>query len=144
MPRLSCWFLRAALAHLCAGLTAGAVLLVVKGVGWWSGLWRLFPAHVELVLIGWTVQLALGVAFWIRPRLDAAGSRGNERPVWTAFWLLNTGVLLAGVAPVLGAPPAVRLLGQAAEAVAIVIFAWHAWGRIRPARTMAPAPAEAR
>lgn len=134
MPRLSCWLLRAALVHLLAGLTVGALLLASKGTGWWPSVWRLFPAHVELTLIGWTVQFALGVAFWILPRLDAAGDRGDERPVWAAFWLLNGGVVAAGVLPALGAPGDVRLPGQLAEGLAVAAFAVHAWPRVRPAR----------
>jgi len=113
----------------------GAVLLASKGTGWWPAAWRLFPAHVEVTLVGWTVQLALGVAFWILPRLDAAGDRGDERPVWATFWLLNAGVVAAGALPSLGAPAGVRLLGQLAEALAVALFALHAWRRVRPART---------
>lgn len=134
VPRLSCWLVRAALVHLLAGLTAGSLLLVEKGLGRWPVLWRAFGLHVELVLIGWTAQLAMGVAFWVLPRFAGGTSRGDERPAWAAFWLVNAGVVLAGLGPALGAPAAVTLAGRAAEAAAVAAFALHAWGRVRPPR----------
>jgi hypothetical protein len=132
VPRLSCWFIRAALAHLVAGFTAGALLLAEKGVAGRPAVWRLLPAHLELVLIGWTLQLAMGVAFWVLPRFAGGASRGDERPAWLAFWLLNPGVLLSGLGPAVGVFHT-PFLGRALEAAAVVAFAIHAWARVRSA-----------
>lgn len=130
MPRLSCWFVRAALIHLALGFTLGSLLLFNKGVPLHPLVWRLLPAHIEFLLLGWTAQLALGVAFWILPRFG--GSRGDERPAWAAFVLLNAGVWLAGAGASLAAPAVIPFLGRAAEVGAAVAFAVHAWPRIRP------------
>lgn len=132
MPRLSRWFIRAALLYLLLGFTFGGLLLFHKGVPLTEGaaLWRLLPAHMEFLLVGWTVQLAFGVAFWIFPRFWR--SRGNEAPAWIAFGLLNAGVWLAGLGPVVGAPPLVAFLGRLSEGAAAVAFALHAWPRIKP------------
>ncbi|NOX63940.1 MAG: cbb3-type cytochrome c oxidase subunit I [Chloroflexi bacterium] len=133
MPRLSVWFIRASFVHLIISFTFGALMLSNKGAPYYPPLWRLLPAHIELVLFGWTVQLALGVAFWILPRFG--GSRGDERPVAVAFWVFNAGVLLAGFGPVLAAPPAIILVGRAAETLAILLFFINAWPRIKPLMT---------
>ncbi len=133
MPRLSCWFIRAALVCLALGFTFGALMLFNKGVPLGPWVWRLLPAHIEFLLLGWTVQLAMGVAFWILPRFSS--SRGNEKAAWLAFVLLNTGVWLAGVGPLLGAAGWVVLLGRVAEAGAAAAFAFHAWPRIKPLST---------
>jgi hypothetical protein len=130
MPRLSCWFIRSALLHLAAGLTFGSLLLFHKGIPFYPLLWRLLPLHVEFLLFGWTVQLVMGVAFWIFPRFWR--SRGDERPAWLAFGLINLGVWLAGLGLVLGAPAWVILLGRLAEAGAAAAFAVHAWPRVKP------------
>jgi predicted phosphodiesterase len=37
----------------------------------------------------------MGVGFWILPRFWR--SRGNEKPAWIAFWLLNPGELMGGL-----------------------------------------------
>jgi len=46
--------------------------------------------------------------------------------------MINAGVWLAGFGPVLGAPPAIPLLGRLAEAGAAIAFVLHAWPRVRP------------
>lgn len=56
------------MAYLVLGFTLGLLLLVNKGVPIHPALWRLLPAHAEFLLLGWTLQLALGVAYWILPR----------------------------------------------------------------------------
>ena len=135
MPRLSCWFIRAALVYLVLGFTLGGLLLVAKGVSLHPALWRLLMAHIDFLLFGWTVQLVMGVAFWILPRYrEGASPRGNEGAGWLAFVLLNGGVWLAGVGPLLvgGLATVVSVLGRLAEAGAGVAFGVHAWSRVQP------------
>lgn len=131
MPRLSVWLVRSALCYLAIGALTGAVLLVSRGVflGAWVG--RLLPIHIEFLLIGWTLQLALGVAFWILPRFRAGSERGREGLVWLSYALLNTGVLAVALGQAFMLPPAVPLLGRTAEALAAVAFSLHAWPRIK-------------
>jgi hypothetical protein len=101
-------------------------------VAYWAGAWRLLPAHIEFLLMGWTVQLALGVAYWILPRFALGAPRGDERPIWAAYVCLNAGVLLAGLGQALAAPGWVILMGRTAELLAAVLFASRAWPRIKP------------
>ncbi len=131
MPRLSVWLIRSALCYLGTGVLAGAVLLVNRGafLGDWVG--HLRPIHIEFLLIGWTLQLALGVAFWILPRYRAGSERGLEGFAWGSYVLLNAGVLAVAVGQAAGLPPAVPLLGHTAEALAATAFALHAWPRIK-------------
>jgi len=133
MPRLSRWLIRASLLHLLVGFTLGALLLAQKAGAPAPLLWRTLPLHTELLLLGWIVQLTMGVAYWILPRFGAGPARGNEVLGWAAFVLLNAGVLAAGIAPALGLPGSVRLLGRASEAAAAVSFALNAWPRVKPA-----------
>jgi len=131
VPRLSRWFIRASLAYLVAGFTLGALMLTLKAVVRYEGVGLLMTPHVEFLLIGWTVQLTMGVAFWILPRFEGGTSRGAVGYAWLAFVLLNTGVILAGLGPVLGDAGFIRLSGRAAEAGAAIAFGLHAWRRIR-------------
>ena len=130
MPRLSRWFIRAALLYLAAGATIGGLILAHKGIPFYPFVWRLLPLHIEFLLFGWIVQLVMGVGFWIFPRF--LRSRGNEKPAWLAFGLLNLGVWLAGVGPSLAVSPLVLLAGRLAEAGAVAAFALHVWPRIKP------------
>ena len=130
MPRISKWFLRAAMAYLSLGATFGALLLAHKGTPIHPALWILLPSHIEFMLVGWTLQLIFGIAFWILPRWR--GWRGQETPVWAAFWLLNLGVWLVALSPALGNSDLWLLAGRAAEIVAAAAFVANAWPRTKP------------
>jgi hypothetical protein len=127
--------IRFALVHLLLGFTAGAVLLAAKGVGGTPTLWALRPLHVEWLLVGWTAQLTMGVAYWIFPRValrrDVTGSAG---PVWFTFIALNAGVWLAGLGAMepRALDGAVALGGRLLEAGAAAAFVTAMWRRVRP------------
>ncbi|HLB45429.1 MAG TPA: hypothetical protein VJL59_00255 [Anaerolineales bacterium] len=132
MPRLSVWLVRTALIYLASGFTFGALLLFHKGVPLSPALWQLLPMHIEFALIGWTVQLAMGVAFWILPRFAQRPIRGNETLAWLAYGLLNAGTLIVGLGQALGAPPTLLLAGRIFELLSVAAFATHAWPRVKP------------
>jgi hypothetical protein len=120
-----------ALIDLMVGFTFGALMLANKGFAVMPWTWRLIGAHVELLLVGWTAQLALGMAYWILPRLPG-GSRGRTGLAWAAFYLVNLGVLLVVLQAVLRGPGWL-LAGRLSEGAAATLFAWHAWERVRSA-----------
>ncbi len=132
MLRLSVWVVRTALAYLGAGLLIGALMLMQKGVPIEGSLLRLLPLHIEVVLIGWTLQLGMGIAFWILPRFSREPRYGRQTFGWLAYGLLNIGVISVGVGQWLGAPSIIMFVGRTAEALAVVSFAAHAWPRIKP------------
>jgi cbb3-type cytochrome oxidase subunit 1 len=134
VPRLTVWMVRTALLYLAAGFAVGAVLLAAHGLALPVDLRALRPLHAEFLLLGWTGHLALGVAFWILPRLGAEG-RGNEDLAWAAYWLLSFGVAVVGGSRALGLPGGVALLGRTAEGLAAAAFACHAWPRVRSVST---------
>lgn len=128
MPKLSVWSLRAALLHLLMGFTFGALILANKGQPFWPQAWSLLPQHIELLLVGWMAQLALAVAFWILPRYPG-GSRGNERQAVASLVLLNLGVLLVAFQAI---DPPLAAAGRVCEVLSGLLFALHAWGRVKP------------
>ena len=130
MPRLSVYFIRAALLHLGIGFTLGSLLLWNKAFPLGALIWRLLPMHMELLMVGWLVNLALGVAFWILPRWQS--QRGDVRPAWAALVLLNAGVWLVAIAPFVAQSLLFSPLGRTLEAAAAFAFALHAWPRIKP------------
>ena len=132
MTRLSVWTVRTALLYLGIGFFIGALMLTQKGLPLDPALLRLLPMHVEFVLFGWALQLAMGIAFWILPRFSHEPRYGNQRLGWMAYAMLNAGVLIAGAGAWWGAPPGVILCGHLAELLAGVFFALHAWPRVRP------------
>jgi hypothetical protein len=131
VPKLSVWLIRTALTYLALGFTLGAVMLAHRGMPLLSPSVQLLPTHIEFLLVGWMVQLALGVAFWVLPRFRSGRERGREELAWLSYVLLNLGVLSSTVGPLFALPPIMPLLGHLAQGLAAVCFALHAWPRIK-------------
>jgi len=123
VPRASVWLIRSALVCLALGFTLGALMLGGKGLGWTAELPRAIPAHVELVVTGWMIQLAMGVALWILPRFGVRGPARREAWGWLAWGLLNSGIAMV----VLGQ----AFAGRLCELAAILAFAGGVWSRVR-------------
>ena len=128
MPRVSAWFVRASLCHLVGGFAIGALLLAAKGFPLGFDPWSLRPVHIEMLLVGWMIQLVMGVAVWIFPRFVLhRAPRRSAVTAWLAFALLNAGVLRVSLGGSLLAAGRVTEIGAAASFVA------HLWGRVSPA-----------
>ena len=126
MPRLSVWMIRTALVYLVVGFALGAWMLTQRAVPLASTVvTALRPLHVELLTLGWVVNLGLGVGYWILPR-HAQGAERGGRSVVLAAAMLNAGVLAVGLGQVFGAPSSLSVVGRLAEASAAMIFARHA------------------
>lgn len=128
MPRLSVWMIRVALLHLGVGFTIGGLMLSNKGVPYAPTVWTMIGAHIELLLFGWMAQIAMGMAFWILPRFNNTNPDqryGRVWLAWSAFVLLNAGVLLVS----LGLS---TLAGRILEALAAGCFVLHIWPRVKP------------
>ena len=98
-----------------------------------SGLWPAFALpvrslHVEVVLVGWVCQLALGVALWILP---FSRSVSEDRRFWGAWGLLNGGVMLVVLGKGGGLLGSV-VLGRVCEVGAAALLGWGLWPRLRP------------
>ncbi|HYO87327.1 MAG TPA: hypothetical protein VER79_01695 [Candidatus Limnocylindrales bacterium] len=133
MPPLSAWMVRVALMELGVGFTLGAYMLSAKGIPF-DPLYRLALApHIELLLFGWTLQLAVGVAAWILPRFEQPPKYGRIRLAWAGFALLNLGLALVIAGGLMGGPAhPLALAGRVSEAAAVVLFAVFLWPRVKP------------
>jgi hypothetical protein len=134
MPGVTVSMVRAALLWQGLGFSLGGLLLLAKGAQAFPWIWALRSAHIHMLLMGWLVQLAVGVAYWILPRFDAAGSRGDPRTIWLAVAALNLGVALAAVATPLGLAPLMLAAGLL-YALAGVLFIAKLWPRVLALRT---------
>lgn len=140
MDRVSIFLVRAALLWLLFGFALGALMLSDALVpGTWRGWFA--PTHGHILFVGWFLQFAIGVGYWLLPR-----KRSLERPegydetrAFVAFALLNSGLMLRVIAEplqhagrdtdVLDVMLAISSLLQLA---AIVIIVSQIWGRIVP------------
>ncbi|MBI5824532.1 MAG: hypothetical protein HZB18_10930 [Chloroflexi bacterium] len=134
MPRLSVWFVRFSFVHLLIGLTFGGLILANKGFPFASWTWSLLPAHMESLLLGWMAQLAMGMAFWILPRFRYGAARGNVNFVWGALILLNVGIVMVAMQPLISMSWIV-LTGRILETSSILLFILASWRRVKPMET---------
>ncbi len=130
MPRLSSLFVRLSLIYLAVGFTLGALLLVNEGLNFYPPIWKLLPIHIEMLLLGWFVQLAVGMAYWILPRVSGQSPRGNVKLAWISFWMINLGIGLVILNTILPIPILV-FVGRLAELAGVLAFVSASWKRIK-------------
>lgn len=99
MDSVSVRLVRASLLWLVLGFTLGALMLSDALA---PGDWRLWfaPTHGHILFVGWFLQFAVGVAYWLLPRKRTPRQPlGYHEPsATTAFALLNSGLLLRVIA----------------------------------------------
>lgn len=134
MPHLSRIAIRLAFFHAWLGFGLATLIIAQKGqpniFSAQIASWVL--AHVNLLLVGWMVQLALGVAYWILPRLpNTRTERGRFGFAVSAFVCLNGGVWIY-TGGILWAWGELQILGLALQILAILNYGIHVYPRIRP------------
>ncbi len=138
MDRLSVIMVKSSLCWLLTGFLIGGLMLVDRAI---PGQWRLWmlPTHGHMLFVGWFLQFALGIAYWLLPR-----KRSPQRPVgyderlgMLAAFMLNAGLLLRVVSEPFERPGhanALTLTGLSASAVlqvvAAILFVSQMWPRI--------------
>ena len=132
MPRLSVWAIRLSLLYLLFGFTLGALMLANKGLPFAPWVWNLLPVHIDILLFGFVIQLAIGMAYWILPRFRG-GLRGNELILRIAIGLLNLGIWIVVFNGLLNLPEPWLAAGRLSEGIAAILFTIQVWKRIRPA-----------
>lgn len=132
MPRLSIWMVRTALVYFVLGISLGALLLIHKASGRFPALWALLPVHIEWMLIGWTQQLIMGVAFWMFPRMASGPPRRHASLAWLAYGLLNVGIVLVCLVPATGPASTLSVVGRLFELLSVLLFVAHLFPRVKP------------
>ncbi len=130
MPRASAWFVRVSLVYLAGGFSLGGMMLANEGWGFAPQINTFLPAHIEILMIGWVMQLALGVAYWILPRFTGGLPRGNKLAAWTCLILINLGILLVA-GNVFLQVDWLALLGRLLEMISLLVFLSIMWRRVR-------------
>ena len=130
MPRLSVWAIRLSLLYFLFGFTLGALMLANKGLPFAPWVWSLLPVHIDILLFGFVIQLAIGMAYWILPRYRG-GLRGNETILWITVGLLNLGIWMVTFIGLLNLPGQWLAVGRLLEGIAAVLFTIQVWQRIR-------------
>lgn len=130
VPAHAVHIVRLSLVYLLIGSTLGAIMLLDRAFQVADFIWWTRPFHIELLLYGWLLHLAFGVASWILPRTE--GSPG-VRVLAAAVIVLNAGIFAVAVGEML-TMPGLAFAGRLTELLGIIVFAVYIWPRIRGIR----------
>jgi len=114
-------FIRAALVYLVYTALLGTLFYLLPGL---QGPFR--PSHVHAGLVGFFLQMVMGVAYWLMPRPGGLRQDGLEA---LTFLLLNAGLLLRLILEPLyllgqvGLRPWLAVAGGF-QLLATLVFAW--------------------
>ena len=136
MPTLTRYFIKAGLIYLIAALSLGAALLGRDFLRLPDVIVRFSPVYIHLLMVGWVLQLIIGVVYWMFPKYSRNNPRGSDQLGWMVFALLNVGLILRAVGEPLAAnpgPPANWMLALSAlcQLVAGWAFVINTWGRVK-------------
>ncbi|MCC6802965.1 MAG: cbb3-type cytochrome c oxidase subunit I [Anaerolineae bacterium] len=137
MPLLSRTFIKTGLAYFVVGLMVGVLYLGRDTFRLPSQFGLLYPVYIHLLMVGWVMQLILGVVYWMFPKQSKERPRGSETLGWTVFWLLNVGLILRAISEPLVVVKPEWNLGWvlAASAILQLLAAWgfvaNTWGRVK-------------
>jgi heme/copper-type cytochrome/quinol oxidase subunit 1 len=131
-------FIKTAIGFLALGLGIGLWLLVRREMSGQHPSAYETSAHTHALLVGFVLEMILGVALWLFPRPDRADTRYRPALVGLAYWALTLGTLARVVAELLrphSAFVALRwaiIAGGVAQVTAVLLFFYTMWSRIRP------------
>jgi hypothetical protein len=137
VPRLTRWFVKAALAYLVLALLVGVALAMPAAVRMPPVVLTLAPVYFHLVMVGWVTQLIFGISLWMFPRHARDRPPAPEALGWSAFVGLNAGLLLRAVAePVHALDPrggwgGLLVLAAALQWLAGVAYVAAVWPRVK-------------
>lgn len=133
MPKLSVWMIRSSLIYLGFGFLVGALMLWNKGQPFEPQVWRLLNVHIETLMFGWMMQLAMGVAFWSLPRYPNTPHRyGAVKLGWVSYILVNLGIIITAGALYTGTAATWAFIGRCLLLGGVIAFVMLMWGRVKP------------
>lgn len=134
MPQHSVFLVRCALLWFITGVLIGVAMLVETSGGWLgSGVWVLRPSHAWIMLTGFMIQLALGVALWILPRSRQRPGPGRKALLAAAL-VLNLGVVVVTIAPLVAGW--LWPTGMGLQIAGIGVLVGAVWPRIQSAEAI--------
>jgi hypothetical protein len=129
-------FIRLALISLLLGVGTGALVQVRRALELAPWPYAIVSIHVHLLTVGFLLNMVMGVAHWMFPRLPGATAVGAARDplAWANLVSLNLGLLLRVVSePWIGAgwAHASQLASAALQVVGVLFFLLAIWRRVR-------------
>lgn len=141
-------YLKTAIAFLALGLSIGGWLIARRELAGAAPDPYLVSAHTHALFVGFVMMMIMGVALWLFPRPVKTDEQYDPRLAASAYWLLTVGtaarvggeVMRSSLFGMNISAMWLRITIVAAgflQAIAIGVFFFTMWTRIRPVGSQA-------
>ena len=131
------YYIKTSLIFLVLGVLAGLHLLVHRHLLFIPYRHGVVNAHVHMLLVGFLLMMVMGVALWMFPRPGKEDTHYKPSLASVTYWLITLGTLVRFFsewftpATGLGLINLGVLIGGICQALAVLLFVWNMWSRIR-------------
>lgn len=132
------YFIKTAVIFLIAGLLSGIYISAAKNIFHTPFGPDLISAHAHIILVGSVMMMIMGVALWFFPRPEKSDKKYNPSLILITYWLMTISTALRFVFQsaagfvYLAWVNVIITITSTFQVVAIILFFFSIWGRIRP------------
>lgn len=134
MPQVTRWFIRSGIIYFITGVLL-ALIAEIPAAG---ARPLLLAVYWHMLVMGWITQVIMGVSIWMFPRKYRDKKMRESVLSWSAFWLLNSGLILRFLAepflPVVQnsfVVNAMLVLSSTLQVLAILFYMAEIWPRLQ-------------
>ncbi len=137
MPPITRRFIKTGLVFFVLSMIAGVLAAARPVFALPAIVGALTPIYFHLFMVGWVLQLIMGIAYWMFPKYSKERPRGYDELMWAAYWLLNGGLVLRIVAePMVTTRPAplwgwLLVVSAVSQWLAALAFTANMWPRVK-------------
>jgi len=132
------YFVKTSIVFLIIGILSGLYMSLAKNVFHTPFGPELVSAHAHIILVGSVMMMIMGVALWFFPRAEKDDKKYNPALILVTYWLMTISTALrftfqavAGFVYIDWVNFMITIT-SAFQVLAILIFFFSMWGRIRP------------
>ena len=131
-------FVKTSVVFLIIGILSGLYMSLAKNVFHTLFGPELVSAHAHIILVGSVMMMIMGVALWFFPRAEKDDKKYNPALILVTYWLMTISTALrftfqaaAGFVYIDWVNIMIPVT-SAFQIIAILLFFFSMWGRIRP------------
>lgn len=132
------YFIKTSIAFFFVGVLTGFYMMFMQQVLKVGYGYSLVSAHTHLILVGSIMMMIIGVALWFFPRPEKDDPKYNPDLIRVTYHIVTASTILRFISELALAYielPILRfgeILGSFGQIVAMLLFFYSIWGRIRP------------
>lgn len=132
------YFVKTAVVFLIVGILSGLYMSLAKNVFHTAYGPQLESAHAHIILVGSVMMMIMGVALWFFPRAEKTDKKYNPVLILFIYWMMTIATALRFVFQSVAGFVYIDWINliisitSAFQVIAIILFFFSIWGRIRP------------